>query len=63
MKYRKNADFGGGLAAITTEKQKKMRFAAEVFLKARPEYYNKEPLLAAASVSGDGFELDKWFSI
>ena len=63
VKYRKNSNYGCGLEAITKEKQKQMRFAAEVFLKVRSEFYNKEPLLAAASVSGDGFELDKWFSI
>jgi len=63
VKYRKNSNYGGGLEAITKEKQKQMRFAVEVFLKARSEFYNKEPLLAAASVSGDEFSVDKWFSI
>ena len=31
VKYRKTADQGGGLAAITTKKQQQMRFAAELY--------------------------------
>ena len=63
VKYRKNSDFGGGLAAITKDKQKQMKFAAEVFLKYHPEFYNKDSLLAVASVSGVEFTVDDWFSI
>ena len=63
VKYRKNANYGGGLAAITSDKQKRMKFAAEVFLKCHPEFYNKDSLLAVASVSGVEFTVDDWFSI
>ncbi|MBR3144015.1 ribonuclease HII [Candidatus Saccharibacteria bacterium] len=63
VKYRKNADFGGGLAAITADKQKRMKFAAEVFLKCHPEFYNRDSSLSVASVSGDEFSVDDWFMI
>lgn len=58
VKTRKNADFGGGLAAIDKKKLDKMKFAAEVFLKLRPEYQKYDPLLAVASVDGDYRVLD-----
>ena len=63
VKYRKNAYHGGGFAAITREKQKQMEFAVEVFLKYHPEYYELDPLLAVASVSGDDYSVDDWFSV
>ena len=53
VKYRKNDDFGDGLAAITAKKQRQMRFAAELFLAGRPEYSGMAAKLLAASVSGD----------
>ena len=52
-KYRKNDDFGDGLAAITTKKQRQMRFAAELFLAGKPEYSGMAAKLLAASVTGD----------
>lgn len=58
VKTRKNADFGGGLTAINKKKLDKMKFASEVFLKARPEYQKYNPLLAAASVDGKYQVLD-----
>lgn len=51
VKYRKNADQGGGLAAITGKKQRQMTFAAEYYAVK----YNLKSMnmrLAAASVSG-----------
>ena len=63
VKYRKNDSCGGGLTAITINKQKQMKFAAEVFLKYHPKFYNKDSLLAVASVSGDGFSVEDWFSL
>lgn len=63
VKYRKNNDFGGGLAAITPVKQKQMKFAAEVFLKANPELNSLQPLLSVAEVIGDDFKLKDWFSL
>lgn len=53
VKYRKNDDFGDGLAAITAKKQRQMRFAAELFLAGKPEYSGMAAKLLAASVSGD----------
>ena len=53
VKYRKNDDFGDGLAAITTKKQRQMRFAAELFLAGKPEYSGMAAKLLAASVSGN----------
>ena len=58
VKTRRNADFGGGLTAINKKKLDKMKFASEVFLKARPEYQKYNPLLAAASVDGKYQVLD-----
>ena len=52
-KYRKNDDFGDGLAAITAKKQRQMRFAAELFLAGKPECSGMAAKLLAASVSGD----------
>ena len=37
VKYRKNDNFGGGLAAITAKKQRQMRFAAELFVAKHPQ--------------------------
>ena len=53
VKYRKNDDFGDGLAAITAKKQRQMRFAAELFLADKPECSGMAAKLLAASVSGD----------
>lgn len=53
VKYRKNDDFGDGLAAITAKKQWQMRFAAELFLADKPECSGMAAKLLAASVSGD----------
>lgn len=58
VKTRRNADFGGGLGAINKKKLDKMKFASEVFLKARPEYQKYNPLLSAASVDGKYQVLD-----
>lgn len=53
VKYRKNDDFGDGLAAITAKKQRQMRFAAELFLAGKPKCSGMAAKLLAASVSGD----------
>lgn len=53
VKYRKNDDFGDGLAAITAKKQRQMRFAAELFLAGKPECSGMAAKLLAASVSGN----------
>lgn len=52
VKYRKNAAYGDGLAAITAKKQQQMRFAAELFLTKHPQYGECDMQLLAADVSG-----------
>lgn len=61
VKYRKNISHGGGFAAIDARKVEKMKFAAECFLKANKNFAEYNPLLTAASVSGDDFKVDDWF--
>lgn len=62
VKYRKNADFGGGLAAITPEKVKKMEIGARVYLEYYSQYKKLQPVLAVVNVSGD-FVVKDWFAI
>lgn len=64
VKYRKNADFGGGLSAIDAKKLQQMQYAAECFLKYHArEYGAYNPLLAAADVAGEDFEVKDWFAL
>lgn len=63
VKYRRSDFAGGGLAAITREKLRQMKFAAECFLKMRPEYKDYDPLLAVAEVMGDEFVVKDWFPV
>ncbi|MBQ1387247.1 ribonuclease HII [Candidatus Saccharibacteria bacterium] len=63
VKYRKNADFGGGLMAVNTKKQKRMRYAAEAFLRFKPEFGKFDPILAVADVVGEDFEVKDWLMI
>lgn len=64
VKYRKSQSRGTSLDMITKEKLNQMTFAANAFLKSRPDLKEKySPLLAAASVSGDDFCFDDWFAI
>lgn len=51
VKYRKKPDQGGGLAAITTKKQRQMSFAAEYYA-VKYSLKSMNLRLAAASVSG-----------
>lgn len=50
VKYRKNDDFGGGLAAITAKKQQQMRFAAELFIAKHPQYEGRDMRMLAVAV-------------
>jgi len=50
VKYRKNDDFGGGLAAITAKKQRQMRFAAELFIAKNPQYEGRDMRMLAVAV-------------
>lgn len=63
VKYRKSDYAGGGLAAITAEKIKRMKFAVEMFLKMRPKYKQYNPVLAVAGVSGEDFVVGEWFTV
>lgn len=62
VKTRTSRDFGGGLAAIGTAKLKRMRFAAESFLKYQKQYVAFDPVLAVADVDGN-YEVLNWFPI
>ena len=64
VKYRKSASRGNPLEMITKEKLAQMTFAAESFLKLRPDLKSAySPLLAAASVAGEDFQFEDWFII
>lgn len=53
VKYRKNDNFGGGLAAITAKKQRQMHFAAELFMAKHPQYEGCDMRLLAVAVKGN----------
>ena len=53
VKYRKNDNFGDGLAAITNKKQHQMCFAAEIFISKNAQYENCDMRLMAISVDGN----------
>lgn len=53
VKYRKNDDFGGGLGVITAEKQRQMRFAAELFMTQSPQYEGCDMRLLVVAVEGN----------
>ncbi len=40
VRFRKNNNFGGGLASITVTKQQKLRRTAELFLQQNTRYEN-----------------------
>ena len=61
VKYRKKADQGDGLAAITPKKQNQMAFAARLFVSQYKS--NNELLLAAASVSGEPPHVDAFIEL
>lgn len=58
VKYRKNSKHGTPLEMVTFKKQKQMKFAAECYLKAHPEYQTFKPILASAAVSGEKLEVE-----
>jgi ribonuclease HII len=62
VKYRKNANQGGGLVAITDKKQRQMKFAAEYY--AVKHRLNELDLrLAAASVTGQPPEVEAFLQL
>lgn len=59
VKYRKRADQGGGLAAITAKKLDKMKFAAKLYVQA--QHVDKmDQALAVCSVSGEPPEIEQF---
>lgn len=62
VKYRKTANQGGGMAAITAKKLDKMKFAAEVYVKAH-KLQNTDILLAVATVIGPDLEIEQWLEL
>ena len=69
VKYRKNNSHGNPLDFIDQKKQKQITFAANAFMKYLSKKLNRDldnlpsPILAAASVSGPDFILDKWLEL
>lgn len=69
VKYRKNSTHGEPLDFIDQKKQKQMSYAAESFMQFLTKKLNKSlqdlpsPVLAVASVSGEDYHLDKWFTV
>ena len=61
VKYRRSSLRGGGLAAITRQKQDRMRFAAESYLKYHQDFTQLSPILAVADVGGEKFCIEDWF--
>ena len=53
VKYRKNDNFGDGLAAITNKKQQQMRFSAEMFIAKNAQYEGCDMQMMAISVDGN----------
>lgn len=62
VKYRRVADQGGGMAAITPKKLRQMKFAAEYFA-LKYELHNVNLRLAVADVAGEDFVLNCWLAI
>jgi ribonuclease HII len=62
VKYRKNTEQGGGLAAITQKKQRQMKFAAEYYA-LKNQFENHDMRLAAASVSGSTIKVDDYLEL
>ena len=63
MKYRKNDNYGGGVAAIDKKKLEKMKVGVEMFLKYKKGIEQYNPMLAVADVTGADFFVKDWFEI
>ncbi len=69
VKYRRTKNHGDPLETIDTKKQKQIKFAAECFTQyladklGRPSDSLPKQKLAAASVVGSEYELEKWLEI
>lgn len=62
VKYRKNADHGGGIAAITPKKLKQMKFAAELYVKLQ-RFDDTDLRLAVATVIGEPSQIEQFLAL
>jgi len=62
VKYRKQANQGGGLAAVTPKKLQQMTFAANVYIQTN-KLHNSDVILAAASLSGEPPSVEEWLIV
>lgn len=60
VKYRKQANQGGGLAAITNKKLNQMKFAAKIYTNAK-QINDTDLFLAVASLTGEPPVIEDWF--
>lgn len=60
VKYRKQSNQGGGLAAITKKKLNQMKFAAEIYKQSK-KLNDNDLLLAVAALTGDPPALEAYF--
>ncbi len=62
VKYRKNAQQGGGFAAITKTKLRQMKFAAEFFA-LKHDLKDTNLRLSVADVAGSNFLIGEWLEL
>jgi len=62
VKYRKKADQGGGMAAITPKKLCQMKFAAEYYM-IHNNLENVQPRVAVAEVAGHEYSVQQWLTV
>lgn len=62
VKYRKSADQGGGMAAITPKKLNQMKFAANYFAEAQ-HVTDKDMLLAVIAVTGSPPSVEQYIEL
>jgi putative endonuclease len=53
VKYRRRADFGGAVGAITADKFRRMHLSAEYWLSQNQQYSKLQPQLDVITVVGD----------
>jgi len=53
VKFRKHTGFGGGAGAITPDKLRRLRNAAEVWLSEHEEYSSLQPRIDVVTIEGD----------
>lgn len=61
VKYRRNANFGGGLDAITRAKLRQMKFAAELYSSSNNQNYDMR--LAVATLSSESNEVEEYIEL